>query len=734
MLLKKALASVLAAASCLYMSAGFTPCGYVLADEAVPEVSQEEKEETPETKGKAKDSGSKETEKPVKKTPETEPSKEPGKNEPEKKETEPVEKEPSKESSVEKEPEKPSETTEETTVETTKETQPETPSETASETTTETPAETSSETSVSPSEKPSEDPEDNPEETTETAPEENPTEETTEQPAEDPSDENSQIPAENSSEEEINYTLSGKGYLQTYKTKNGTFADGILTIGKRGKRIETFSINLKNSTGYAGSLTYRAYVKKKGWTKWAAAGKTVGYKKKKLNIEAIQIKLTGELAKHYSVEYKTAISSFSDRQGWVRDGALAGTMYNSKRVEEIQVRLVPVEKNTTSTITYRLRGQTYGWQNLWSRDGHAAGTFSKYIDAISINLGPSKYFGGITYRAHILGGKWTGWNSNGAVCGYKKKGKKLEALQIKLTGDMAEHYDIYYRVYVQSLGWLEWAMNGQTCGSTGAYRRIEKIQIILRDKGTGKPGEVEGIVSVKPHPYYAPSNTNAIMTYKNILDAGYADPDAFRKKLIKNFEYMDGVGYFHMGKMVQGYTDCAGSVSLAFRVALGTAKFTKKYKKGTLSNGKQLYGIGVNYCGIKSYKDKYGWCRNGTASVNSHFLNTIIKNRKIKYSHVSLSDRNDGVHGWSNAEWIDYLNAAGAKPGDVFVWFNHDWSKTKGQHMTMYAGIGDDGIAYEWTASSTYGVILSPLTDRTPQNIFESFTLFKGVADLVGYY
>ena len=53
--------------------------------------------------------------------------------------------------------------------------------------------------------------------------------------------------------------------------------------------------------------------------------------------------------------------------------------------------------------------------------------------------------------------------------------------------------------------------------------------------------------------------------------------------------------------------------------------------------------------------------------------------------------------------------------------------------MTMYAGIGEDGIAYEWTASSKYGVILSPLWDRTPQKVFESFTLMKGVADVVGY-
>ena len=517
------------------------------------------------------------------------------------------------------------------------------------------------------------------------------------------------------------------------KNRNGTFSNGVLTLGSNGKRLEAFSIKLKNDTGYAGSLTYRAYVKSKGWTKWTDAGKTVGTKKKNLRIEAVQIKLTGELAKHYSVEYKASISSLGDNQGWVQNGALAGAMYNTKRIEQLQVRLVPTGENTESSVIYRVRGQSYGWQNFWGRDGKVAGNFSNRIEAISISLGTTKYQGGIMYRSTVQGIGWTDWVSNGTMSGNKKTGKRIEALQIKLTGDMAEHYDIYYRVYAQNYGWLNWAENGQTVGTSNIFSRLEKIQIVLKEKDSGEPGDFDGIVSAQPHAYYAALNTNAIMTYKDILGAGYSDPEVFRKKLIKNFEYMDGVGYFHMGKMVQGYTDCAGSVSLAFRVALGTAKFTKKYKKGTSSNGKQLYGIGINYCGIKSYKDKYGWCRNGTASVNSHFLNTIVKNRKIKYTQVSLSDRIDGVHGWSNEEWIDYLNEVGAKPGDVFVWFNHDWSKTKGQHMTMYAGIGEDGIAYEWTASSTYGVILSPLWDRTPQKVFESFTLMKGVADVIGY-
>ena len=676
-LLKKAFAAALAAVTCLYLSAGFLPAGIVLADEEQPATSEETEANDGKEETKVTAAPTEKEEKPEEKDPE-----------------EPV-----------------------------PETQPEEPSEVPEE---EPSTEPEKEPATEPSEEPSKEPADDPVD----EPEEKPSDGQTE-PAE-PSQEESQQPSGETSEE-LKYALSGKGYLQTGKTKNGTFKDGVLTVGTKGKRLESFSITLKNNTGYEGSIQYRAYVRKKGWTAWSASGKMIGTKKKKLRIEAIQIKLTGELASHYSVEYKASLSTLSDSQGWVRDGALAGTMYDTRRIEELQVRLVPIERNAAASVVYRLRGQDYGWQKTWSRDGAASGTSGKRIDGITISLAPSKYLGGIMYRTYLQDGKWTSWVSNGSFSGQKKTGKRVEALQIKLTGDMAEHYDVYYRVFVQNQGWLDWTENGETAGSANLCSRMEKIQIVLREKGTGEPGDEGGIKSEKPHAYYAATDANSIMTYKSILENGYTDPDAFRKQLIKNFEYMKDVGYFHMGKMVQGYTDCAGSVSLAFRVALGTAKFTKKYKKGTRSDGSQLYGIGVNYCGITSYKDKYGWCRNGTASVNSHFLKTIVKNRGIKYSQVSLDDYSDGVHGWSNEEWVEYLKKIDAKPGDVFVWFNHDWSKTKGQHMTMYAGIGEDGIAYEWTASSTYGVILSPLTDRSPQNIFESFTLMKGVADVVGY-
>ena len=44
------------------------------------------------------------------------------------------------------------------------------------------------------------------------------------------------------------------------------------------------------------------------------------------------------------------------------------------------------------------------------------------------------------------------------------KVKRLEAIRIKLTDELAENYDIYYRVHAQEFGWLGWAKNGEVQG------------------------------------------------------------------------------------------------------------------------------------------------------------------------------------------------------------------------------------------------------------------------------
>lgn len=53
---------------------------------------------------------------------------------------------------------------------------------------------------------------------------------------------------------------------------------------------------------------------------------------------------------------------------------------------------------------------------------------------------------------------WTSFVSDDQLSGTEGKSKRLEAIKIKLVGDIANYYDVYYRVHIQDNGWLGWAL------------------------------------------------------------------------------------------------------------------------------------------------------------------------------------------------------------------------------------------------------------------------------------
>ena len=73
------------------------------------------------------------------------------------------------------------------------------------------------------------------------------------------------------------------------------------------------------------------------------------------------------------------------------------------------------------------------------------------------------------------------------MSGTSGEAKRLEAIQILLTGEMANKYDIYYRVHAQTYGWLAWAKNGESAGTEGLAKRLEGIEIVLVNKGESPP-------------------------------------------------------------------------------------------------------------------------------------------------------------------------------------------------------------------------------------------------------
>ena len=107
------------------------------------------------------------------------------------------------------------------------------------------------------------------------------------------------------------------------------------------------------------------------------------------------------------------------------------------------------------------------------------------MEAIKINLVDQAYEGNIEYRTHIQNLGWeTGFKKNGEQSGTDHRSLRLEAIEIRLTGELANHYDVYYRTHVQNFGWLGLARNGEKSGSQSYSYRMEAIEIILVEKGT----------------------------------------------------------------------------------------------------------------------------------------------------------------------------------------------------------------------------------------------------------
>ena len=300
-------------------------------------------------------------------------------------------------------------------------------------------------------------------------------------------------------------TLSGSINVQKYGDIAGVWDDASATLTLKGntdenkeyRQIEAITVSLENSTGIEGSLKYSVYVQSKGWQDFKTAGSEAGTRNKGLRIDGLKMELTGALASKYTVEYSVQVQKNDDSQGFVSDGTVAGSPNDSRMIEEIKIRIVPANQGTSTTVNFRVHRESLGWGSKWSKSEGVAGAAgkAKQIDSIEMNLTGNEYKGGITYRSKIQKTGWEKkWSSNGETSG--TQGKRIEAVAIKLTGDVAVSYDVYYRVCVQSVGWLGWALNGAITGITDLSYKLEAIQVVLVSKGSAAPGDLGDIKSI----------------------------------------------------------------------------------------------------------------------------------------------------------------------------------------------------------------------------------------------
>lgn len=320
-------------------------------------------------------------------------------------------------------------------------------------------------------------------------------------------------------------TVSYSTHIQSYgwnksAAKNGAVAG---TTGKA-KRLEAIKISVEGNEDLG--IQYTTHCQGYGWLNWSSNGEISGTTGEAKRLEAIKIQLTGADRDKYDVYYRVHAQGYG-WMNWAKNGEAAGTAGLAKRLEAIQVVVVKkgesvpdkfegvtasekkaymasaaataatVEGSDRAHVQYRSHLQTYGWQN-WKNDGDISGTTgkAKRLESLKLELKNKDYTGGICYNAHVQTIGWQAdpnksatWKKDGEFCGTTGNAKRLEAIQIELYGEMAEHYDIYYRVHSQTYGWMKWAKNGELSGTTGQHKRIEGIQVVLVKKGEQAPSD-----------------------------------------------------------------------------------------------------------------------------------------------------------------------------------------------------------------------------------------------------
>ena len=354
----------------------------------------------------------------------------------------------------------------------------------------------------------------------------------------------------------IRYTT----HVQTYgwqgdeNNANKWFANGKMagTSGKA-KRLEGIKIRVYGNDNLG--IQYTTHCQSYGWLPWSANGEMNGTEGEAKRLEAIKIQLTGVDKEKYDVYYRVHAQSYG-WLGWAKDGAPAGTAGYAKRLEGVQIVVVKkgspapdanfegvnaasgvhqsvsyLAKNGSSpvvggqvtsnmnpsvageanvNIAYRTHVQSFGWQD-WKYNGVMSGTSgkAKRLEGINIKLTNKPYSGSIVYTTHVQSIGWQGnennvntWFRDGQMAGTSGRAKRLEAIRIALTGEMAEHYDVYYRVHAQTYGWLAWAKNGEAAGTAGLSKRLEGIQIVLVPKGGAAPANnYGGVVTTNKQTY-----------------------------------------------------------------------------------------------------------------------------------------------------------------------------------------------------------------------------------------
>lgn len=223
------------------------------------------------------------------------------------------------------------------------------------------------------------------------------------------------------------------------------------------------------------SICYTTHIQDIGWQNQVKDGEMAGTEGQAKRLEAIKITLKD--LSGVKIKYQTHIQDIG-WQDWKYDGTLAGTEGQSKRLEAIRIEL---EESDKYSIMYRVHIQDIGWQD-WRYDGEKAGTEgqSKRLEAIQIKIVEKQTSISVNYSVHVQDIGWQNWKAEEKIAGTEGQSERLEAIKIELLTNI-KNLKLKYRVHIQDIGWQDWKDSEEMAGTEGQSKRLEAIQIKLEN-------------------------------------------------------------------------------------------------------------------------------------------------------------------------------------------------------------------------------------------------------------
>lgn len=135
-------------------------------------------------------------------------------------------------------------------------------------------------------------------------------------------------------------------------------------------------------------------------------------------------------------------------------------------------------------VEYQVHQEGIGWSE-WFKNGAMAGIVGKSlrVEAIRYRLlnkeGLDIYLHG---NPHLENEGWTGFIAEDEICGTVGQARKMEGVQFQIVGNDADKVSVQYRVHSQDMGTMAFTRDGGLAGTEGGGLRIEGVQILITEK------------------------------------------------------------------------------------------------------------------------------------------------------------------------------------------------------------------------------------------------------------